>query len=143
MAAGRAAAIVALATALVYAPSDARSVWRATRNAVATPRQTRELTPAYEAGILEPRAVVAAARVIPLGATYYAAAGRNAPERSGDAVYYVIPWAAFNLLPRRATPRADQAQWILSYGADLGSLGLHFRRIVRLGPGVAAAEVAR
>jgi hypothetical protein len=137
------AIVVALLVAVAYIPHDARSVWRNWRNGSATPHAQRELAPAYDVGILAPTLIGAAARFIPIDDTYYAVAGPSAPERSADSIPYVARWATFSLLPRRETPRADQADWILSYGANLQSLGLSYRKIIRLGPGVELAEVRK
>jgi hypothetical protein len=137
------AVLVAVVVAVAYIPHDARSVWRNWRNGSATPHAQRELAPAYDVGILAPTLITKAARFIPLDQTYYAIGGPNAPERSTDSISYVGLWATFSLLPRRETPRADQADWILSYGANLQSLGLTYRKIIRLGPGVQLAEVKK
>jgi hypothetical protein len=136
-------AAVALLVALVFLPHDARAVWQDVRNGHATPHAQRELGPAYSVGILDPQAIVAAKAYIEPGQTYAVIAGPNAPQRTADAQSYVLPWAELNLLPRRATPRADEAQWILSYGGDLTATGLHFRRVIRLAQGVELAEVKR
>jgi hypothetical protein len=140
---GEIAILVALVAAIAYVPHDARSVWRNWRNGSATPHAQRELAPAYDVGILAPTLITSAARFIPLNDTYYAVGGPNAPERSTDSISYVGLWATFSLLPRRETPRPDQADWILSYGADLKSLGLSYTRIIRLGPGVELARVKK
>ncbi len=137
------AIVVALLVAVAYVPRDARSVWRAWRNGSATPHAQRELAPAYDVGILAPTLISAAARFIPVNETYYAVGGPNAPERSADSISYVGLWATFSLLPRRETPRADEADWILSYGADLQSLGLTYRKVIRLGRGVELAQVKK
>jgi hypothetical protein len=140
-----AAAIAALAllVTLWYLPDTARSVWRDTRNGHATPRAEREVAPAHVVGILAPGAIIAAREVIPRDATYFVTAGTDAPEASPNARFYVGFFAAFSLLPRRAVTDVRAADWVLSYGGDLRHLGVGFRRVVRLGPGVAAAEVAR
>ena len=133
---GTALIALAILVALVYLPRDARSLWRDTRNGQGTPRAQRELAPALDVGILDRAAIAAAARYIPLDETYATITGGKAPVRTSDALSYVASWAAFTLLPRRATPRPDEAQWILSYGGDLDSFGFHYSRIVQLGPGV-------
>jgi hypothetical protein len=136
-------AVAAVAATLLYAPGAARSVWRDTRNGAATPRAEREVAPARVVGILDPEAIVAAAHVIPADATYYVLVGTAAPQSSPNARFYVGFFAASALLPRRAVAHPDDAQWVLSYGGDLSSLGVRYARVVRLGPGSAAAEVAR
>lgn len=129
--------------ALAYAPHDALSLWRNARNGQATPRATRELGPALSVGILDPNAVIAAKSVIPVHDSYYVVAGPNAPERTADARSYVSAWATLNLLPRRETPRIDQAQWVLSYGATRKSLGVRVGRAHPLGAGIWVARVLR
>lgn len=133
----------ALLVAVAYAPHDALSLWRNARNGQATPRATRALGPALSVGILDPNAVVAARNVIPLQDTYYVAAGPHAPERTADAMSYVSSWATLNLLPRRQTPRIDEATWVIVYGASRDSLGVRVGRAHVLGPGVWVARVLR
>lgn len=136
-------AIVALIVALAFAPHDALSLWRNARNGQATPRATRELGPALDVGILAPNAVIAAARIIPANAIYYVAAGPAAPERTADAIPYVAPWATLNLLPRRMSPRIDEAQWLIAYGVDPSSLGVRVGPPTRVGPGVTVSRILR
>lgn len=139
----RIVAAAALIVALVYAPRDALSLWRNARNGHATPRATRALGPALSVGILDPAAVIAARSVIPPHDTYYVAAGPNAPERTSDAISYVSPWATLNLLPRRQTPRIDEAEWVIVYGATRQSLGVRVGPAHTLGPGVWVARILR
>lgn len=134
---------MALLAALVYLPRDALSLWRNARNGQATPRAARELAPALNVGILDPAAMIAAARVIPVNDTYYAVGGPGAPERTADAVSYVGPWATFTLLPRRQTPRIDEAQWVIGYGANPAGLGVRLGTRQSLGPGVWVAKVLK
>jgi hypothetical protein len=140
---GRALIVLAVLVALVYLPHDARTLWRDTRNGQGTPRAQREVAPALDVGILDPKAIAAAARTIPLDQTYATITGPKAPVRTSDALSYVASWAAFTLLPRRATARPDEAQWIISYGGALDSLGLHYSRVVQLAPGVELGQVER
>jgi hypothetical protein len=52
-------------------------------------------------------------------------------------------FAAYWLLPRRMTPDPHRADWVVSYGADLKSLGLAYDHVVDVFPGAAVAEVKR
>lgn len=84
-----------------------------------------------------------AARVIPRNATFAVITGDKVRVPAPATLDAVAPYAAYTLLPRVrvADPRA--ADWIVSYGGDLASLGLRFRRTVVVAPGLRIAEVAR
>ena len=56
---------------------------------------------------------------------------------------WVRPFATYWLLPRRRTDELGEADWVVSYGGDLDSLGLRYRRVIRSGAEFALAEVAR
>jgi hypothetical protein len=93
---------------------------------------------------LETDTYVAAARLIPPGATYYVATGTKGITVSSTIVLPKAPvFAGYWLLPRRITNDAHRAQWIFSYGGDLASLGLKYSKVVVIKPGWEVAEVAR
>lgn len=85
---------------------------------------------------------VAAAQDLPDDATFYVATGTKGIDISNQ---YVLPktpiFAAYWLLPRRKTHDPQQADWVLSYGADLSSLGLDYARVIDVAPGQQLAEV--
>jgi hypothetical protein len=98
---------------------------------------------------LETDVYVDAARLIPSDATYFVATGTKGLNFSGyqgsvQQVLFEAPvFARYFLAPRRQTIDPKQAGWIFSYGGDLGSLGLAYRRVIVIKPGWEVAEVAR
>jgi len=84
---------------------------------------------------------VAAAERIPPSAVFYVTTG-NGIEVSSPLVLPKTPvFAAYWLLPRRRTLNPRQADWVLSYGGDLESLGLDYVRVIDVAPGQRLAEV--
>jgi hypothetical protein len=84
---------------------------------------------------------VAAAQDLPPDATFYVATG-NAIDVSNQFVLLKTPiFAAYWLLPRRMTNDPKQADWVLSYGADLKALDLDFTHVIDVAPGQQLAEV--
>jgi len=93
---------------------------------------------------LETETYVAAAQVIPPGATYAVITGTNGITVSSQLSLFKAPvFAGYWLLPRRLVADPHQANWIYSYGGDLSSLGLKYKRVIVLKPGWEVAEVAR
>ena len=87
---------------------------------------------------------VAAAKDLPLDATFYVATGTKGIDISNEFVIPKTPiFAAYWLLPRREANDLQQADWVLSYGADLSALGLDYARVIDAGPGQQLAEVQR
>ena len=106
-------------------------------------RQERALLPGRSFD-LETDTYLAAASVIPPGATYYVATGTNGIVVSSPNVLSKAPvFAGYWLLPRRLTIDPHLADWVFSYGGDLKALGLRYSRIVVLKPGWEVAEVRR
>src|SRR5439155_12707397 len=104
-------------------------------------RTERTLLPARSFD-LDTDLYVAAARAIPPGATYAFVSG-PASNPSSDVVLIKAPvFAGYWLLPRRLVGKAGDADWIVSYGGDLKTLGLRYRRIVDVSPGFQLAEAA-
>jgi hypothetical protein len=86
---------------------------------------------------------VAAAKDLPADATFYVAVG-NGIEVSNQNVLPKTPvFAAYWLLPRRMTNDPEQADWVLSYGADLRTLDLNYIRVIDVASGEQLAEVRR
>jgi hypothetical protein len=97
---------------------------------------------------LETDTYVAAAQLIPPGATYYVATGTkdlnfSDPVHGQLALFKAPVFAGYWLLPRRLTIDPHQADWIYSYGGDLDSLGLKYSKVTVIKPGWEVAEVAR
>jgi hypothetical protein len=141
------------ACGLLVAAAAGVSVWRipdaardAQRNVDAVAGLTR-LERGLAAGRefdLETETYVAAAQVIPPGATYAVVTGTHGIVVSSPNVLSKAPvFAGYWLLPRRQTSDVHQADWIYSYGGDLASLGLRYSRVIVLKPGWEVAEVAR
>jgi len=85
---------------------------------------------------------VAAAKDLPVDATFYVATGTKGIDISNEFVLPKTPiFAAYWLLPRRETNDPQQADWVLSYGANLSALGLDYARVIEVGPGQQLAEV--
>jgi hypothetical protein len=130
-------AAAAAAITLWHVPGELREAWRDVRNASSETTLERRLRPARVVGLDRTDVFLVARDVIPPGAIYYADVGEG-PERALD---WVRPFATYWLLPRRRTDDLGQAGWILSYNGDLRALGLPYRRVVRVAPGLALAEV--
>jgi len=136
-------ASAAAAVTLWHVPSELREVWRDVRNASTQTRLERQLLPARVVGLRETRIFLVAAEVIPRGSTYYVASADTGPTTEAGALVWVRPFATYWLLPRRRTDELGEADWVVSYGGDLDSLGLRYRRVIRSGAEFALAEVAR
>ena len=133
-------AVVGL-SALWYAPSQARQL-KSDVEVGSRGELDRELQPARTVG-LDPRIFVAAERVIPADATYLVLTGNRASATDPDVLQWVRRFARYRLFPRRLAEQVDEADWILSYGADVRASGVEPSRIVRVGPGLSLVEVAR
>jgi hypothetical protein len=145
--------LVLAACGLLVAAAAGVSVWRipgAARDAQGTVdavaglgRLDRGLAAGREFD-LETETYVAAEQVIPRGATYAVITGTHGITVSSPLSLFKAPvFAGYWFLPRRQVSDPHQADWIYSYGGDLSSLGLRYRRIVILKPGWEVAEVAR
>jgi hypothetical protein len=134
---GWSTAALAAAITFWHVPGELRGVWRDIRNASAETVLERRLRPARVVGLDRTEIFLVARDLIPPGDIYYADVGEG-PERALD---WVRPFATYWLLPRRRTDDLGEARWILSYEGDLQALGLPYRRIVTVAPGVALAEV--
>jgi hypothetical protein len=89
------------------------------------------------------RVFVDARRLIPPDARYAVVTGPGAQVSNAVTLPAIAPFAGYWLLPRRQVPDAHGADWVLSYGGDLGSLGLEYERVVEIAPGIAVAKVKR
>jgi hypothetical protein len=119
--------------------------FRSSQHAVDT---VRGLTP-VERSLLPARSFdistelfVAAAQDLPVDTTFYVATGNQGLEISSPLVLPKTPiFAAYWLLPRRMTNDPQRADWVLSYGADLSTLGFDYARVIDVAPGQQLAEV--
>jgi hypothetical protein len=104
-------------------------------------RPYRELQPAMTVGLRDLDAFLLAERVIPRNDSFFVVTGRRTAVTDPLVLRWARPFARYRLFPRRLARTPEEADWILSYGGELGALGLHFRRIIPAGPGVQLAEV--
>ena len=103
----------------------------------------RELQPARSVGLGDLRLILAAEQAIPLDASYFVVTGNRAALTNPNVLSWVRRFARYWLLPRRLAGRVEEADWVVSYGVDLAATGVRFERIVRVGPGLSLAKVAR
>ena len=128
--------------ALWHAPTQARQL----RSDVEVGRRSmlyRELQPARSVGLSDLRIILAAERVIPSDASYFVLTGDHAAVTNPNVLSWVRRFARYRLLPRRLAGRLEDADWVLSYGADLSESGVRFERVVPVGRGLTLAKVAR
>jgi hypothetical protein len=91
---------------------------------------------------LDPRVIAAAEQVIPRDATYSILTGPGVKVSSPITMDGVTPQLPFWLLPRRVANRQGDAQWVISFGGDLGDRS-QYRRIVHVADGIDIAEAQR
>ena len=145
MSRGRALLWLALLAAVGVGLWRIPGAFRSSQQAVDTVRGLtqveRSLLPARSFDI-STELFVAAAKDLPVDATFYVATGTRGIDISNEFVLPKTPiFAAYWLLPRRETNDPQQADWVLSYGADLSALGLDYARVIDVGPGQQLAEV--
>lgn len=120
-----------------HAMLDAKRAVAATARLTAAERRAADARPVD----LDERALFRAEELIPPEATFSVITGSGVEVSSPVVLTAVRPFAAYWLLPRREHPEPTRADWILSYGGDLGGLGLRYARVVEIAPGIALAEV--
>ena len=134
--------VAAVAMTVPRVPDAFRTVdTRADENARLS-RLDRALVPARAVDI-DVDTLLAARRVIPRSATYAVVPGKGVDVSTPVTLVALPQFLGYWLLPRRQTTDPRAAGWILSYGGDLDRLGLRYRRVVDLKPGIAFAEVER
>lgn len=101
----------------------------------------RDLVPT-ELARLDPSVFIVARRAIPADASYAVIVGDRAPGQPQIALDAAPAFAPYWLLPRRQVYPPSEARWIISYGGDLEGLQLPFRNVIRVGTGMAVAELA-
>ncbi len=87
--------------------------------------------------------LVRARELLPRGASFFVVTGPKIHVSTPVTLLAVPRFAAYYLAPRREVEDARAAQWVISYGGDLGKLGVRYSKIVAIEPGVWIAEVAR
>lgn len=135
-----AAAVLAGLLVLVLVPvyaASMRKVWDQGSERAGWTRLERELAPARQAE-LDPRVFLLARRLLGPDATYAVVTGDRASRRANRGA---AGFAQYLLLPRRRVDRAQDADWVLVYGAGLQDVGVGLGRIVRVSPGVFLARV--
>lgn len=142
----RAIVVAVAAIALVAGASQVAGVFRRTSEAVTgeagLTHAQRLLIPA-RAYDMATELWLAAREEIPVADTYTVITGSGIMVSSPLTLFKAPVFARFYLLPRRYVSDPRQADWILSYGGDLQSLHLRFRRTQTILPGLEIARVAR
>lgn len=142
----RSAALAALALAIAAAlwqiPQTFRDVHDEVRGLDAAGALERELAGVRRVDA-DTSVFVRARELIPEDARYAVVTGPNVQVSNAVTLPAIAPFAGYWLLPRRQVPDVGAADWVLSYGGDLGALALEYERVVDVGPGVALAEVRR
>jgi hypothetical protein len=92
---------------------------------------------------VDTRIYLLAQRVIPPGATYYVATGPGVQVSSPVTDEGIGSFGILFLAPRWPVQRIQDARYVVSYGADLKSLGVPIGRIWTAAPGMQVAEVRR
>lgn len=82
-----------------------------------------------------------AERVIPEDATFATATGELVDVSHPVTLTAFSDYAAYWLLPRRRVRDPREAEWIVSYGADVDALGLRYERVIEVGEGLRLAKV--
>jgi hypothetical protein len=103
-------------------------------------RLGRELSPARSVDI-DPRPIERAAELMPRNATYAVLIGENYPFTHAISGQTLPAWAEYRLLPRRRVDNAAEADWVISYAADLAQHSVFPTRTIDLGLGVSLARV--
>jgi hypothetical protein len=133
---------LAIATTLWKLPGTFREINDEVRGLEAAGALERQLAGVRRVDA-DTRVFVRARRLIPPGARYAVVTGPNVQVSNAVTLPAIAPFAGYWLLPRRQVPYAADADWVLSYGGDLSTLGLEYGRVVEVSPGVALAEVRR
>jgi hypothetical protein len=103
-------------------------------------RLGRELAPARSVDI-DPRPIERAAELIRPDETFAILVGTDYPFTHEISGLTLPAWAAYRLLPRRNVTNAAEADWVISYDADLAPHSVFPTRTIDLGLGVTLARV--
>ena len=133
---------VATSTALWHFPGAFLTVSRDAGDLRSASALERELMGARGFDV-DTRVFVEARRLIPEDATYAVLTGPDVQVSTPTTLPAVAPFAAYWLLPRRQLPFPSEADWVVSYGGDIRTLGLEYARVVEVASGIAVAEIRR
>jgi hypothetical protein len=133
---------VAIGTGLWHLPEAFRAVYRDAGGLHRSTALDRQLIGARRVDV-DTRVLVEARRLIPAEARYAVVTGPNVNVSTPVTLAAVRPFAGYWLLPRRRLLDVSAADWVVSYGGDLGALGLEYVQVVEIAPGLAVAEVRR
>jgi hypothetical protein len=92
---------------------------------------------------VDTRIYLLARRVIPPGATYFVATGPGVQVSSPVTDEGVGSFGILFLAPRWPVEHIQDAQYVVSYGADLQKLGVPIEHVWTGAPGMQVAEVRR
>ena len=139
-------ALCALALALAAGawelPGALRNVNREVQELRSASPLERQLGGARRVDV-DTRVLVAAREVIPADARFAVITGPNVPLGNPVTLHAVPPFAGYWLLPRRRVVDPGEADWIVSYGGDLGAVGVELERVVEVAQGIELAKVRR
>jgi hypothetical protein len=136
------AACAALVTALVYLPGRFHVLNGQVAEFAALSQTDRTLRAARGADV-DTGIFVLARNVIPPGAPYLVATGPGVDVSTPVTYAAASALGRLFLLPRIQVDDPHLARYVISYGADLGSLGVKVVRTWTYGSGLEVAEVAR
>lgn len=114
--------------------------WVADETGPAGARADRELSPARSVDI-DTRPIERAAELIPPEATYAVLVGEGYPFTHEISGQTLPAWTEYRLLPRRRLTNAAEAEWVISYAADLAPHSVFPKQTFDLGLGVTLARV--
>jgi hypothetical protein len=135
-----AAALTLLALALWQLPGLFRRTSRTVDSVAHLTAEQRRLIPARQYDMAT-EIFVAAKQTIPKNKSYAVLTGSGVQVSSPLTLQKAPPFALFYLLPRRQRD-ISQAEWVISYGGDLGPLHSRIRRIVHVLPGLDLAKLS-
>ena len=140
-AAALAVAAAAGAIALWQVPDRFRTVNAEVARFAALPLPERHLWPARTIDV-DTSVFVVARQVIPERDPYAVITGHGISVSTPTTFDAVAPFAGYYLYPRPQVVDPRRARWVISYGGDLGKLGVRIRRVIDVEQGVQIAEVA-
>lgn len=135
-------ALAAVVVGLVYLPRQIRHADNQIAAFGELSRQDRLLRGARGIDV-DTRIYLLARRVIPPGATYYVATGPGVQVSSPVTDEGIGSFGILFLAPRWPVQDIHDAQYVVSYGADLTKLGVPIERTWTGAPGMQVGEVRR
>lgn len=135
-------AAAASAALLWQVPHGFRAVEGEIRGGESLTRGQLELAPARSFDMAT-ELFSAAVATIPPRSTYFFVNGPGAGTTNPLTLAKAPVFAGLYLLPRRQVKDPALADWVVSYGGDLGGTGLRYARTIDVLPGFQLAEVQR